>query len=40
MFCSQLKKPIVPILAESNYRADGWLGILIGDILVFEGSND
>ena len=26
----QLKKPVIPLMVEKNYTADGWLGFLAG----------
>ena len=33
---SRLNKPIIPLLVEKNYKADGWLGIFCGAKLWIE----
>ena len=34
------RKPIIPLLLEHNYRADGWLGIVKGTKLHFDFSRE
>ena len=29
-YLTQTNKPFIPILMEKGYRADGWLGIILG----------
>uniref|UniRef100_W5N735 TIR domain-containing protein n=1 Tax=Lepisosteus oculatus TaxID=7918 RepID=W5N735_LEPOC len=36
----QLRKQIVPLMMEKNYRPDGWLGALLGAKLWIDFSND
>jgi len=33
------KKPIIPLLAEDNYKADGWLGLMISGKLYYNISS-
>ena len=35
-YAYRLKKPIVPILLQSKYKPDGWLGILLGTKLYID----
>ena len=37
-YAFQLKKKIVPLKMEKNYKADGWLGFIIGAKLFFDFS--
>ncbi|CAH1780045.1 unnamed protein product [Owenia fusiformis] len=37
-YAYNLQKPIVPLLMEKGYRADGWLGMLLGTKLFFNFS--
>jgi len=32
-YAFQLKKPTIPLMLEKNYRADGWLGFIVGSKL-------
>ena len=34
-----LRKDIVPLMMESNYRADGWLGMIMGSKLWIDFSS-
>src|SRR4051812_40356721 len=36
----QRKVPIVPVMVESNYRPDGWLGFLLGSKLWYSAWDD
>jgi hypothetical protein len=35
-YAFQLKKRIIPLKMESGYKADGWLGFIIGARLFFD----
>jgi len=35
-YAFQLHKPIVPLMAEQGYKADGWLGALLGSKLWYD----
>ena len=35
-YAFQLKKPIIPLLVEKNYKADGWLDNICGEKLRIE----
>jgi len=37
-YAFNLRKPIIPILVEQNYRPDGWLGALLGTKLYYDLS--
>ena len=37
-YCFNLRKPIIPLKMDDGYRADGWLGMLIGTKLFFDFS--
>ena len=37
-YCFQLRKPIIPLNMEDGYRADGWLGMLIGTKFFYDFS--
>ena len=39
-YAYKLKKPIVPLLAESDYEPDGWLGALAGMLLYYRIYSD
>ena len=39
-YAFQLNKRIVPLKLQGNYKADGWLGILCGDKLYFDFSEE
>ena len=32
----QLRKPFIPLRLEAGYKADGWLGIMVGTKLWFD----
>nr|KAG5692930.1 hypothetical protein BaRGS_031434 [Batillaria attramentaria] len=37
-YAFQRRKPIVPIVTQQGYRADGWLGIILGSKLFYDFS--
>jgi len=37
-YAFNLRKPIIPVLVEANYRPDGWLGAILGTKLYFDFS--
>jgi male-specific lethal 1 len=37
-YAFQLKKKIIPLKMEGNYKADGWLGLIIGAKLFYDFS--
>jgi len=37
-YAFQLKKDIIPLMMQSNYRADGWLGMIMGSKLWIDFS--
>jgi len=37
-YAFQLKKKIIPLRMEGNYKADGWLGFIIGAKLFYDFS--
>ncbi|CAK8677564.1 unnamed protein product [Clavelina lepadiformis] len=39
-YAYKLKKPIIPLLLESGYNPDGWLGALLGTKLYVDLSNE
>ena len=41
-YAHQLEKDIIPLMMQRNYKADGWLGILVGTKLWidFQGTKD
>jgi len=39
-YVASLKKPFIPVLTANGYRADGWLGILLGTKLWFDVATD
>jgi len=39
-YVASLKKPFIPVLSANGYRADGWLGILLGTKLWINLSTD
>ncbi len=38
-YAFQLRKEIVPLIMDANYRADGWLGIIMGSKLWIDFSD-
>ena len=39
-YAFQLKKPIIPLMMENNYTADGWLGFIVGSKLWIDFRQD
>ena len=39
-YAARLKKPIIPLLMEANFKPEGWLGILQGTLLYTDMSSD
>ena len=37
-YAFQLRKKIIPLKMEGNYKADGWLGLIIGTELSYDFS--
>ena len=35
-YAFQLKKPIIPLMMEENYKPDGWLGMIVGAKLWYD----
>ncbi|XP_019632062.1 PREDICTED: uncharacterized protein LOC109475740, partial [Branchiostoma belcheri] len=38
-YTADKKKTIIPLVMESGYRADGWLGVLVASLLYFDFSD-
>lgn len=38
-YAARLNKPFIPVRVQDKYRADGWLGLLLGNQLYFDISN-